>query len=429
MSIHLYTNPAFATSERPGAPVYGNYGFHMGAGTALVDLLYPRLANMKQATPESAKAFIAFLTPYRPPFIKDWSVSDEASMRLLGPDRVDYMPNTMRMTIIQMCRQLSNATYLRTLMPHLRHDTRHRHFLMLPFEPFTCRGEAMVQQRSGVTVPKHMVPGEPLLKFVRMALALDFDNLVAKHGIHERPFHLQLPYISSVRWDPAWEQPTAATVRGSSSALAGYPPWKGALHGERRQLLVAFTGSLRGHPDSVRLRKALVLQCARVPNSVCTSHVDESYALLPPSELSATPTEQRTLRRALRLKRHAVFCLEPPGFSPPRKSMIDSMLSGCVPVLFYEDDAYPSLLAYYLGEWGANASVRVDRSAVLRGDLDLMKHLATLPVERVRAMQRSLALHAHTLAYGLGPRGLPGDAIERLVGLLAAAPDDPKVSQ
>ena len=73
---------------------------------------------------------------------------------------------------------------------------------------------------------------------------------------------------------------------------------------------------------------------------------------------------------------------------------------------------------------GATASVRVGRSAVLSGGLDLMSPLATIPVERVRAMQRTLALHAHTLAYGLGPRGLPGDAIERLVSLIAAAPNN-----
>ena len=46
---------------------------------------------------------------------------------------------------------------------------------------------------------------------------------------------------------------------------------------------------------------------------------------------------------------------------------------------------------------------------------------ASLPPERVSAMQRTIATHAHQLVYGLGPRGLPGDAIDTLFSIMQTA--------
>ena len=56
----------------------------------------PVLAAIPQPTPESAKAFVAFVTPYRPPFV-EYSETDRKDMDSLGPNREDYIPNSMRL--------------------------------------------------------------------------------------------------------------------------------------------------------------------------------------------------------------------------------------------------------------------------------------------------------------------------------------------
>ena len=65
------------------------------------------------------------------------------------------------------------------------------------------------------------------------------------------------------------------------------------------------------------------LDCAcRTHDKDCKSGVSEHIA------------EADFIAQALKIKRNSVFCLEPPGYSAVRRSMIDSILSGCIPVLF-----------------------------------------------------------------------------------------------
>ena len=271
-----------------------------------------------------------------------------------------------------------------------------RHVLITPIDPGACNHEPSTYGPSGAYEMRPWVR--------RVTLTLRFDDPVPREGMKALPRVVQLPYISSVRWHPEW---------GSDAS-----PWRAAVRGERRQLLASFTGSLRGNPLSMRLRSALVRQCASVPSSVCKSHVSEEWKLSPPSEASATSRQEATLRRMLHLKRRSVFCLEPPGYSPPRKSIIDSLLSGCVPVLFYEPQLYESMMPHFFLPWGYNASVRLSASALLSGQLDVLQYLASLPEVRVLHMREVIAKHAHRLLYGLGEHGVPGDAIHQLVALL-----------
>jgi hypothetical protein len=44
---------------------------------------------------------------------------------------------------------------------------------------------------------------------------------------------------------------------------------------------------------------------------VCAAHVSDNFPILAPEESS--DAERMSMRRALRLKLHSTFCLEPPG--------------------------------------------------------------------------------------------------------------------
>jgi hypothetical protein len=258
----------------------------------------------------------------------------------------------------------------------------------------------------------------------RCVLDLNFDNLISADNLQGMPRRVQMPYISSVRWSAAWA-PAAPSVVEDARTSRLVPPWRAAPDAPpRRQLLAAFTGSLRGQPLSVRLRTEIVKQCQRAPSGpgACIAHVETNFPIFSPLEQPAGSDAETILRRALRLKRRATFCLEPPGFSPPRKSILDSLLSGCIPVLFYPNAAYPIFMPHFWGAWSANATVRLDPQRVLgeggRPPLDVLGALQAIPREKVRALQATIAQHAHELLYGLGAHGVRGDAIERLLSLL-----------
>ncbi|KAH8057167.1 hypothetical protein JL722_6808 [Aureococcus anophagefferens] len=110
-------------------------------------------------------------------------------------------------------------------------------------------------------------------------------------------------------------------------------------------------------------------------------------------------------------KQSAVFCLEPGGDSPYRKSIYDSVLSGCIPVVFSQ---YARAVAPH--HWGSfrNAStVFVDEAAYAAGDLDLFEFLRGIPGDAVAAMQRTIDAHAHRLMYALDD--YPHDAVENIL--------------
>jgi hypothetical protein len=467
--VYLYPNPGFRSREPQLVQVLPPYGFVTGGGSLIQTYLYSRLASMSSgALPQANRAsssdhlFFSFLAPYRPPFIVDWTPEDRSEMNAMGPDRVDYMPNDMRLTLIWMCRQLRNSSYIRSLMPLLRRTSLRtlpnrgarlvrQHFLITPFDSQSCFME-----------PEFKAPGAPRVPewIEAVLLHLQFDNLVRDSDVRFTPRTIQLPYMSSVRWDSAWEahgyrppwrrwqgdpsgadsptaisaaaisataasataaSATAASATAASatavSATASASPTATAPAERSRAVLVCFTGSLRGLPRSRRLRQTLVLACSKVPNSVCSSLIAETF----PTRAAEDPTserEQTTLRRALRLKRRATFCLEPTGYSPPRKSSIDAWLSGCIPVFFYEPAQYRQLLPWYVGTWAEGASVRLPAQAATNGSVDVIRVLNAIPPGEVRKMQETIAANAHVLVYGTGQRGVVGDAVDRLLHVL-----------
>ena len=122
------------------------------------------------------------------------------------------------------------------------------------------------------------------------------------------------------------------------------------------------------------------------------------------------------------LKRSSTFCIEPPGYSSPRKSAIDSILLGCIPVLFFSAHEFANYMPVHFA-WGANASVVIEPDAFLSGQVDLFGLLAAIPLERIREMQTTIATFARQLVYSLDGR-YRGDAVETLLRHLARHPAD-----
>jgi len=108
------------------------------------------------------------------------------------------------------------------------------------------------------------------------------------------------------------------------------------------------------------------------------------------------------------VKRRAVFCLEPGGDSPWRKSLYDSLTSGCIPVLF---SPYNLIVApMHWGPIARKASVYVDIHRVMNGSIDLIQELESIPKSKVLDMQRVISKYGHSLHYALDD--YENDAVE-----------------
>lgn len=176
-------------------------------------------------------------------------------------------------------------------------------------------------------------------------------------------------------------------AEGSSSLV---PPWE--REGDR-PTIVSFTGSPRRYNDiATAMRESLIKQCA----GHGTSCVYGKYI----HDIKAASQSQ--------LARESVFCLQPPGDMPTRKSLFDAILSGCIPVLFHP------LTARFMYEWHwgqklwdeipINFDSNEDNKALMEGRVDFVAKLIDMyrndrkSIEKRQALLRQVA---HQLQYSL----------------------------
>eukprot|EP00466_Bigelowiella_natans_P005474 jgi/Bigna1/142921/aug1.74_g17629 len=126
------------------------------------------------------------------------------------------------------------------------------------------------------------------------------------------------------------------------------------------------------------------------------------------------------MEAALDAKRRSVFCLEPPGFGFVRKSVVDSLSLGCIPVIFMpNDDVWQK---YWATLWSMSMkkdmAIMINGYDLVDGKISLYETLTSISAERVREMQKSISNNYHKLHYS--NIDYPGDAMERLLHILKA---------
>lgn len=127
-------------------------------------------------------------------------------------------------------------------------------------------------------------------------------------------------------WSPPWDRIVPAGQDGPATSRAS-----SMRHPYTRHTIVSFTGSPRRFNEySTMMRESLVRMCGDLNNTALCSYGRYQH------DLKVSNNE---------LSRRSVFCLQPPGDMPSRKSVFDAILSGCIPVLFHP------LTAKYMYEW------------------------------------------------------------------------------
>jgi hypothetical protein len=154
----------------------------------------------------------------------------------------------------------------------------------------------------------------------------------------------------------------------------------------RRKYLMSFVGSF-DHGD-VPVRRRIRDSC-RIYNDTSICKV-------------VTPRHGTNSALDLLVKQDSVFCLEPVGDSPWRKSLSDSIVFGCIPVLFSNetDDVAP----WFWGSWKLQGRILLlageeDRNAFLEGRIDLYEWLRSIPPPFLQLLQETLAKYGRRFQY------------------------------
>ena len=160
-----------------------------------------------------------------------------------------------------------------------------------------------------------------------------FNSMAAKRLLKQQQQHAHISKSESLEsvanaasnWALPWQRLVSQEEDEASLSFLG------PLPRYNRPILVSFTGSPRRFNEySTLMREALIKQCSAMNDTSLCSHGRYGH--------SAKWTNNE-------LSRKSVFCLQPPGDMPSRKSVFDSVLSGCIPVLFHP------LTARYMYEW------------------------------------------------------------------------------
>ncbi|CAL9237598.1 unnamed protein product, partial [Arabidopsis halleri] len=152
--------------------------------------------------------------------------------------------------------------------------------------------------------------------------------------------------------------------------------WQNKIIGKQRRSLISFAGGARpDKPDTIR--SILIDQCTSSPNQCRFLNCIDGGCDKPES--------------VIELFRDSEFCLQPPGDSPTRKSIFDSLISGCIPVIFDPYSAYYQY-TWHLPEDHRSYSVYINKEDVKAKRVNVIEKLMSKTL-REREDMRSYIVH------------------------------------
>ncbi|KAL3743059.1 hypothetical protein ACJRO7_018372 [Eucalyptus globulus] len=190
-------------------------------------------------------------------------------------------------------------------------------------------------------------------KWGNQFLELDQMQNPIKILIERQPWH---PY------DVGVPHPTSFHPHSDDDIVS----WQQRIIGSRRKHLTSFAGATRPElPDNIRT--LLIDQCNSAGEGKCHFLDCRSGQCAGPETVIELFTESE-------------FCLQPPGDSPTRKSLFDSLVAGCIPVLFDPFTAYYQY-PWHLPEDRSKFSVFVDQEEVRQRKVNVVERLMKVPVQ------------------------------------------------
>uniref|UniRef100_A0A0C9RQL0 TSA: Wollemia nobilis Ref_Wollemi_Transcript_1805_2205 transcribed RNA sequence n=1 Tax=Wollemia nobilis TaxID=56998 RepID=A0A0C9RQL0_9CONI len=126
----------------------------------------------------------------------------------------------------------------------------------------------------------------------------------------------------------------------------------------------------------------------------------------------------------MKMFQESVFCLQPQGDSYTRRSLFDSMLAGCIPVLFHPGSAYAQYI-WHLPKNYTTYSVFIAEDDIRKRNASIEEVLLQIPEKRVKKMRENVIKLIPNLVYA-DPRSKLGGfkdafdvAVQSMIGKIA----------
>lgn len=180
------------------------------------------------------------------------------------------------------------------------------------------------------------------------------------------------------------EQAIPYPVGFHPASAASLELWIDRVRNSVRTALFSFSGALRPKlSDSIR--GILSSQCVNASNEC---------ARLDCAQISCSHNPEPIYESLLQ----ADFCLQPRGDTATRRSTIDSVVSGCIPVLFHEDSAEKQYTWHFPEDY-ASFSVFIPESCVLNGTCNVRDVLTKIKPAQVRRMREKVISMIPSMLY------------------------------
>lgn len=407
-----YTH-AFGVNNGIGAPLDPDNGLFQSWQSSLFPSLFSRLLLHPKRTRDPKKA-TAFILPFdfgahtvfsevdgspakRCPIIAN---QINPIFRVASLDESnDYTPVPPQSTTLrhQQKYRPSQDKRLRLFWKNNGHD----HIIILGVTIFN-KFKAMFYHLV-VNVCRHCV----ILSIETTPTQTPFHFGFSQNYIYAVPYPSSFHYHEDIRHLPWEEEPKPESKSESKSP--------------RRDILSLFIGSSKTlSPISNKLRRALERQCKAKADQGCVweAVAHSCTALIEKKEekdvdgttstntgAATMPKKKATTPNAISLYSRTVFCPVPAGDSYTRKAIFDSILLGCIPVLFTKG----SIIQYrwFMSEEEVDeVSVYIPMFDVVTKDVDHVAVLAAIPPEVIRRKQRKIREIAPRLQYSMVPQRL-----------------------
>ena len=291
----------------------------------------------------------------------------------------------------------------RRALPHLNMETARRHVFVFPRVAYAPRC-------AGWWAAPLVVP--EFAEVVRVSVG----------GVHT---------ASTRRLDGVTGTPSPRpTHRGTRVARAGYEEFAGAFQRAKTKRLSA---RQRAHPEALVPRLVSAPYAARhvQPPGAAARRYLWAYAATPHGSENAKNLRLALQRAcaasndcadgrrgdAARHQRNATFCVEPPGLTPGRASIVTALLAGCIPVLFAPEQ--DRLWPLHWGGWRDASRVMLDMRRATAEPSYVGDALRAIPASAVDAMRATIHKRAGAFRYSL--EDVRGDAVHVLLRGVAAA--------
>lgn len=221
----------------------------------------------------------------------------------------------------------------------------------------------------------HRIPDQVCSEFIPdMCRLCTFTCYLMNYTIPDNRY-VSVPYPSSYHWHEGIKN----------------PPWQLA-NAPYRNYSVVYLGSTKTSDRyglNTAIRKTVASQCQADPKCTWFQVLHQSV--------------DAGVKSSIFVYSKSVFCLNPPGDDSGRRAVFDSLVAGCIPVIFDFSTLYNQYPWYMSEQMALDISVYIPGQKFVDGKYRLMDILNSISPVIIRKKQAAIEIIAPSLQYALPP--------------------------